>query len=54
MTEDVNGSQLQILFGIDHTITPYHSTDSVALKSLTISWNLKRGYKTKVRKKKEG
>ena len=36
-------------FGIDHTITPSNANDSVAFKSFTISWNLNRGYKTKVR-----
>ena len=37
------------LFGIDHTIAPLHSNDSVAFRSFTMSWNLSRGYKTKVR-----
>ena len=37
------------LFGIDHTIAPLHSNDSVAFRSFTMSWNLNRGYKTKAR-----
>ena len=36
------------LIGIYHTITPYNANDSVAFQSFTISWNLNRGYKTKV------
>ena len=36
------------LFGIDHTITPSNTDDSVAFQCFTISWNLNRGYKTKV------
>ena len=36
------------LFGIDHTITPSNANYSVIFQSLTIQWDLSRGYKTKV------
>ena len=36
------------LFGIDHTITSSNANYSVVFQSFTISWELNRGYKTKV------
>ena len=36
------------LFGIDHTISSSNGNESVAFQSFTNSWNLNRGYKTKV------
>ena len=36
------------LFGIDHTITSSNANYSVVFQSFTISWDLNRGYKTKV------
>ena len=37
------------LSSIDHKITPLNASESVAFQSFTISWNLIRGYKTKVK-----
>ena len=52
MTAEANGKQFtrfdSNLFGIDHTITHSNANYSVAFQSFTISWNLNRGYKTKV------